>query len=165
MTGIFYIFNASIQTLHFTSTGTGQTSYCQPMCAHHPTGPNLSICYDISSSYLDTSSLVCVKCLSRADVVDTGILRRADAQTRPKVPSGLTSATTEHASLAAPFSCTMSVLEPTRGTPWVESPYVRSLLVSHILFPHHFMFVYLHRQCCLEVVGGELRGRSLQLQH
>lgn len=131
MTDISHISIASIQTLHFTSTGTGQTPYCQSMLAHHPTGPILSICSEISSSYLDTSPSVCaVACRPSRERREC---HRADAQTRPKVPSGLTSAT-EHASLAAPFSCTMSVLEPTRKTPWVESPYVRSLLVSSI-FP------------------------------
>ena len=162
MTDISHIFIAFIRTLHFTSTGTGQTPYCQPMLAHHPTGPILSICSDISNSYLDTSPSVCaVACRPSHERREC---HRADAQTRPKVPSGLTSAT-EHASLAAPFSCTMSVLEPTRKTPWVESPYVRSLLVSSIFLSYHFVFVHLRRHSCYELVGGELRGRSRQLQH
>lgn len=59
----------------------------------------------------------------------------------------------------------MSVLEPKRGQPWVESPYMRSLLVSSILLSYHII--------CAIALGLHLHGcrtssdvvLGLQLQH
>ena len=85
MTNISYALIAFSQTLHFTSTSTGQPPYCQPTLAHHPTRPTLPICYDIPNSYLDTSNFVClcVSSLSRADLVDTiGLTHRLDSRAK-----------------------------------------------------------------------------------